>query len=134
VSLGAALARFRRFVGVPYLWGGRTPWGFDCSGLSQAYLAELGRSVPRDADQQWAAGIPVEGAPEPGDLLFYGSLDPARAGRIGHVGILLDDGRLLHAWGTSGAVATSRLRGVEGGPDGRTMVGARRFPPDSATR
>ncbi len=77
-----------RFVGSPYLWGGRESLGLDCSGLVQAALHACGRACPRDSDQQRTLGRPVEPeAAERGDLLFW----------PGHVGWLSAPGRLLHA-------------------------------------
>ena len=80
--LGFAL----RFLDTPYLWGGRSAWGLDCSGLAQLVYARAGRALPRDADQQQAFLTQVD-APEPGDLAFF----------PGHVGIMLDERRMLHA-------------------------------------
>jgi pimeloyl-ACP methyl ester carboxylesterase len=108
------LQLIRRFVGVPYLWGGRTPYGFDCSGLAQTFLEFLGIPVPRDADQQFKVGTPVESDFMPGDLLFFGEskdIDylpgeptaPRRA--ITHVAISLGGSLFIHsngaAWGVS---------------------------------
>lgn len=82
-----------RFVGSPYLWGGRESAGLDCSGLVQTSLAASGRAAPRDSDMQAASlGAPVDisgGLPplQRGDLVFW----------TGHVGIMLDGARLLHA-------------------------------------
>jgi cell wall-associated NlpC family hydrolase len=78
----------RLLLGTPYLWGGRTREGVDCSGLVQAALFAAGRECPRDSDMQreWL-GRPVDGEPEAGDLLFF----------PGHVGIIESPAMLLHA-------------------------------------
>lgn len=134
--LEAVTARFRRFVGIPYLWGGRTPFGFDCSGLAQAFWRELGVAIPRDADQQCAAGAMLDGEPEPGDLAFFG--DPGRddGQRASHVAIALDREWILHAWGAADSVAVSDLNSA----DPRVarlrdnLIGWRRYRRPPATR
>jgi len=77
-----------RFLGAPYVWGGRSSAGLDCSGLIQVALMALGQACPRDTDMQQAAlGQPVAAADRRGDLVFW----------KGHVGVMLDGTRLLHA-------------------------------------
>jgi pimeloyl-ACP methyl ester carboxylesterase len=103
----------RRFLGIPYLWGGRSPYGFDCSGLAGAYWELLGVVLPRDADQQFQAGIPVEGPPKPGDLLFFGERDAGqpstRIDSITHVAISLGGDEVIHATGSASGVALNSL-------------------------
>jgi gamma-D-glutamyl-L-lysine dipeptidyl-peptidase len=82
----------RGYLGAPYLWGGMTDAGIDCSGLVHMAYRRLGKLVPRDAWQQEKAGTPVS-EPEPGDLLLYG--DPCA--RADHVAFWLGGGRILHA-------------------------------------
>lgn len=77
-----------RFVGAPYQWGGRESLGLDCSGLVQQALYACGRACPRDSDQQQALGAAVDPhALQRGDLVFW----------RGHVGMMADGARLIHA-------------------------------------
>lgn len=89
-----------RFLGAPYLWGGRESLGLDCSGLVQQALLACGRACPRDADQQEAAFTPIDrGQFGRGDLVFW----------KGHVAIGLDAERIVHANGHHMAVAIEPL-------------------------
>ena len=91
-----------RLLGVPYLWGGKTPIGLDCSGLVQLALARGGVAAPRDADMQEGSlgrPVPMDNDLRRGDLVFW----------RGHVGIMRDGERLLHANGHHMAVASEAL-------------------------
>ena len=102
---GDFVAVAERFLDVPYLWGGKTALGIDCSGLVQLSLHATGRAAPRDSDhQERDLGAPVAaGAPlRRGDLVFW----------PGHVGIMRDDRVLLHANGHAMAVTCEPLSEV----------------------
>ena len=87
----------QKFLDAPYLWGGRNIFGIDCSGFVQLCARAAGKALPRDASQQLNEGELVYFLPEiqPGDLAFFGNED----GHIVHVGMMLDNERILHASG-----------------------------------
>ncbi len=81
-----------QFVGLHYLWGGLSRWGYDCSGLTWAVYRAHGITIPRDADAQFAAGRPVAMSKLlPGDLLFYEH--PV----VGHVAMYIGDGKMIES-------------------------------------
>lgn len=94
----------RQWLGAPYLWGGRSIWGVDCSGLVQVCFKVAGKSISRDASQQAGEGTAIGFLEEtiPGDLAFFDNTE----GKITHVGILLGAGEILHA---SGMVRIDRI-------------------------
>jgi cell wall-associated NlpC family hydrolase len=120
---GDFVAEAERFLGLPYLWGGRSAEGLDCSALVQLALIAAGIAAPRDSDMQAAflgAALGPEAAPCRGDLVFW----------RGHVGIMLDAARLIHANAHAMAVTIEPLDAVigrvaaagEGGVTGRRRL------------
>jgi len=98
----------RRLQDVPYIWGGVSPYGIDCSGLVYLAHRRLNVTVPRDAGDQAAASVPVEpGQQAPGNLCFF---EDAKT-RIDHVGLLHGPGQLLHASGGAGQVRQEPIEG-----------------------
>jgi peptidoglycan DL-endopeptidase CwlO len=106
-----ALVVARKYLGVPYLWGGTTPSGFDCSGLMQYSFRKVGISIPRTSREQFRAGayIPPDRLDllEPGDMVFFGYHgDPSQ---IHHVGMYTGGGDFLHAPQTGDVVRITSL-------------------------
>lgn len=137
-DLTAALGRqaaetARRLIGTPYLWGGTTPFGIDCSGLTQLAFKLNGVQLLRDAHLQWGdrrfggveEGLPLGAALlEDGDLVFFSRRED---GRPTHVGLALGDGRFVHARGGLGV----RVDDCDAPEYMGTYVGARRLSADA---
>jgi len=114
-SLGDLIATGLRLCGIPYLWGGTSAFGFDCSGLIQRLIHFIFNLwLPRDSEDQARVGKPVESSTKfrPGDLLFF----------PGHVALWLGQGRILHASAREGMVAISPFASLAHG-----FRGARRL-------
>ncbi len=87
----------KEFLNVPYLWGGKSFFGVDCSGFTQLVLKVHDIKYPRDAYQQGEVGEPLSFIEEaqPGDLAFFENSE----GRIIHVGFMLENNQIIHAHG-----------------------------------
>ena len=115
------------FLGTPYLWGGGSSFGFDCSGFVQRIYRHFGIVLPRDAHLQATSPL-LEGVPEgstfrAGDLLFFGSeQDPEQRG-ITHVGMALNAEIFIHASSREGVTTTP----IQNAYYERTFKTARRF-------
>jgi len=110
-----AVAYAKRFIGVPYRWGGSSPRGFDCSGLVRYVYHRFGIDLPHSSYADFGLGRRVgRWALKPGDLVFFSGL--------GHVGLYVGQGRFIHAPHSGTRVQISRLRDW-----GASYDGARRL-------
>jgi cell wall-associated NlpC family hydrolase len=96
LSTAETLEFSKRFLGLPYTWGGTSSYGYDCSGFSQMLGRRRGVNMPRDAQPQaeWSGVVPVDRKDlQPGDLLYFGN----SAKKITHTGIYMGDGKFINA-------------------------------------
>jgi cell wall-associated NlpC family hydrolase len=99
---GGVVGIAMRYLGVPYVWGGGSPSGFDCSGFVMYVYAQVGVSLPHYTGAQWNSGVPVSRDQlQSGDLVFFNGL--------GHVGIYIGGGQFIHAPHTGDVVKISSL-------------------------
>lgn len=102
----ALIATGKQFMGVPYVWGGESPAGFDCSGFTQYVMKQNGITIPRTAAEQFSTGTPVEKANlAVGDLVFFTTY---KAG-ASHVGFYMGNDQFLHASSANSQVTISSL-------------------------
>ena len=114
---GGVVGIAMQYLGVPYVWGGASPSGFDCSGFSMYVFAQVGVSLPHHAASQYGMGSPVSRDQlQAGDLVFFNGL--------GHMGIYIGGGQFIHAPHTGDVVKISSLSDSW---YARTWVGARRL-------
>jgi cell wall-associated NlpC family hydrolase len=112
-----------QFLGLPYLWGGMSAFGYDCSGFAYNMLRAHGAEIPRDASDQSREGKAIsKDSLRPGDLLFFAYEEGK--GFVHHVGIYYGDGRMIHAPNTGKAVEVIPLSGSAYEPE---FCGVRRY-------
>jgi cell wall-associated NlpC family hydrolase len=124
MSIPESIELGKRFLGLPYLWGGRSSFGFDCSGFTQMLVRARGINMPRDADQQaaWSGVVPVERKDlRPGDLLFFG----ASAKSVVHTGMYIGDGQFIQD--TTNGHPVVQISRLDDDPWTRLLVACRRI-------
>ncbi len=113
---GGVVGIAMQYLGTPYVYGGASPGGFDCSGFVMYVFAQIGVSLPHNAAAQYGSGTPVDRSQlQPGDLVFFNGL--------GHVGIYVGGGSFIHSPHTGDVVKISGMSGWYAS----TYVGARRL-------
>lgn len=108
-----------QYLGVPYVFGGTSPWGFDCSGFTQFVFRQCGISLPRTADVQYYNYPKVSSSNlRPGDLVFFETYEPGPS----HCGIYIGGGEFIHAGSSTGVTVATLF----GGYWGSRYIGAAR--------
>ena len=123
LSIPESIELAKRFLGIPYLWGGRSSFGFDCSGFTQMLVRARGVNMPRDADQQaaWSGVTPIERKDlQAGDLLFFGSSPK----QITHTGMYIGDGQFIHD--TTNGHPVVQISRLDDDPWTKLLVASRR--------
>ena len=106
IKVDRVLQTAKQYAGVPYVWGGVSPSGFDCSGFTHYVLLKNNVTVPRSSSAQYTAGIPVARSQlRPGDLVFFTTYKPGPS----HVGIYLGSNKFIHASSGADKVIVSDL-------------------------
>lgn len=96
----------KTFCGVQYMWAGKSPAGFDCSGFIYYVFSQNGISLPRMADEQFWTGVSINKRElQPGDLVFFSTYEPGPS----HVGLYLGEGDFIHASSGAGVVTITSL-------------------------
>jgi hypothetical protein len=95
----------KQFCGVPYVWAGHSPYGFDCSGFVYYIFSNSGINIPRMADEQFEIGLSVHQELQLGDLVFFSTYEPGPS----HVGIYIGEGLFIHASSGAGQVTVTPL-------------------------
>ncbi len=114
----------KRFLGLPYTWGGTSSYGYDCSGFSQMLGRRRGVNMPRDAQPQadWSGLIAVDRKDlQPGDLLYFGGSEK----KITHTGIYMGDGKFINA--TTHVTPMVRIDDLNDAYWSKLLVAARRL-------
>ncbi|MDR4949719.1 C40 family peptidase [Neobacillus cucumis] len=99
-NVDALIAEAKKYIGVPYVWGGSTPSGFDCSGFLNYVFAKQGVSIPRTVATIWDAGTPVS-TPQKGDIVFFNT-----TGGPSHAGLYIGNNQFIHAGSSTGVTIT----------------------------
>ncbi len=123
LSVPGLIAFSKRFLGLPYLWGGTSTFGYDCSGFTQMLCRRRGFTIPRDAQPQagWSGVVPVRRQDlEPGDLLYFGKSD----NKITHTGMYIGNGEFINA--TTNGAPVVQIDRLDDAPWTSLFVAARR--------
>jgi cell wall-associated NlpC family hydrolase len=126
LTIDEAIALAKRFLGLPYTWGGTSSYGFDCSGFTQMLVRQRGYVMPRDADDQavWSGLAAVDRSDlKPGDLLYFGSSEQ----RITHTGMYIGNRQFINA--TTHEQPVVRIDQIDDPYWAKLLVAVRRVKP-----